>query len=97
MKKIALGFFMMLWLGSVFAQTTFPRNGVYDERDKLYAFKNATIYVDYQTKIEQATLIIKDGKVVQVGQNITIPKGAMEFNLQGKYVYPSFIGTSWFS
>jgi imidazolonepropionase-like amidohydrolase len=91
MRKIILSFFMMLFIGSLLAQATFPRNGVYDERDKLYAFTNATIYVDYQTKIENATLIIRDGKVEQVGKNLTIPKGAVTFDLTGKFVYPSFI------
>ena len=81
----------MLFIGSLVAQTTFPKNGVYDERDKLYAFTNATIYVDYQTKLENATLIIRGGKVEQVGKNITVPKGAVTFDLAGKYIYPSFI------
>ena len=81
----------MLFIGSLVAQTTFPKNGVYDERDKLYAFTNATIYVDYQTKLENATLIIRDGKVEQVGANITVPKGAVTFDLAGKFIYPSFI------
>jgi imidazolonepropionase-like amidohydrolase len=70
---------------------TFPENGVYDERDGHYAFTNATIYVTPSQKLEQATLIIKKGKVVAVGTDVAIPKDAVLMDLKGKYIYPSFI------
>ncbi|WP_207431448.1 amidohydrolase family protein [Sabulibacter ruber] len=73
------------------AQETFPRNGVYDERSGLRAFTNATIFVDYQTKLENATLVIKDGKVVAVGTKVAVPQGAMVTDLKGKTVYPGFV------
>ncbi|MGH1337147.1 MAG: amidohydrolase family protein [Aureispira sp.] len=70
---------------------TFPENGVYDEREGHYAFTNATIYVTPSQKLEKATLLIKKGKVIQVGTAVTIPKDAVVMDLQGKYIYPSFI------
>ncbi|WP_210465665.1 amidohydrolase family protein [Rufibacter roseolus] len=73
------------------AQETFPRNGVYDERSGLRAFTNATIFVDYQTRLENATLVIKDGKVVAVGTKVAVPQGAMVTDLKGKTVYPGFV------
>ncbi len=73
------------------AQQTFYTNGITDERTSVYAFTNATIYTDYQTKISDATLIIKDGKILEVGTNITVPKGAITQDLKGKIIYPSFI------
>lgn len=76
------------------AQPTFPKNGVYDERDDHYALTNATIYMTPTQKLENATLIIKKGKVVAVGKNIKIPKDAVQIDLQGKYIYPSFIELS---
>ncbi len=92
MKKLLLGLCMMLFISSIIvAQVTYPRNGVFDERAQLYAFTNATIFVNYQTKIEKATLVIRDGKIEQVGANISIPKGAIVFDLKGKFIYPSFI------
>ena len=90
-KKILLSVCLILFVGMAMAQVTFPRNGVYDEREQLYAFTNATIYVDYQTKIENATLVIRKGKVEQIGTDVTVPKGAITFDLKGKYIYPSFI------
>lgn len=73
------------------AQQTFPRNGVFDEREGHYAFTNATIQVSPEKKIEKGTLLIKKGKVVAVGEGLTIPKDAVVIDLQGKYIYPSFI------
>jgi imidazolonepropionase-like amidohydrolase len=74
-----------------FAQQTFPRNGVKDEREKYYALTHATIFTDYQTTITDATIMIRDGRVEAVGTNLAVPKGAVEINVQGKFIYPSFI------
>ncbi|MEQ8470780.1 MAG: amidohydrolase family protein [Marinoscillum sp.] len=73
------------------AQETFPVNGVADERPGLYALTNATIYVDYQTKINNATLVIKDGKVLAVGPDVSVPAGAIEIDYDGKYIYPAIV------
>ena len=73
------------------AQETFPRNDVKDARASLYAFTNATIVVDYQTTLQNATLLVKNGKVEQVGTIITVPKGYTSIDLKGKYIYPSLI------
>lgn len=75
-----------------FAQnSTFQENGVFDQREGHYAFTNATIYISADKKIDKGVLIIKKGKVVAAGANISIPKDAAVIDLQGKYIYPSFI------
>jgi imidazolonepropionase-like amidohydrolase len=76
---------------SALAQETFPVNGSHDKRPELYAFTNATVVVDYQTTIPNATLIISKGKVENVGANLPIPSGAVVVDLKGKYVYPSMV------
>ncbi len=73
------------------AQVTFPENGVSDPRHGHYAFVNATIVKDASTTLTGATLVIKDGKIVAVGNNIKVPAGAVEVDCKGKYIYPSFI------
>lgn len=83
-----------LWMGILQAQITFPKNGVYDEQEDHYAFTNATIYVTPDQKLSKATLLIKEGKIVAVGKDIAIPKDAVAINLEGKYIYPSFIELS---
>ena len=73
------------------AQETFPENGVADPRHGYYAFINATIVKDASTTLNNASLIIKDGKIVAIGQNLKTPAGAVEVDCKGKYIYPSFI------
>ena len=73
------------------AQTTFPRNGVYDERPGLFAFTNATIIIDPQTTLEGATLLVRDGRVEAVGKNLSLPAGAVVADLKGRRIYPALV------
>lgn len=73
------------------AQVTFPENGIADPRHGHYAFTNASIVKDATTTLMNATLVIKDGKIVAVGTNLKVPAGAVEVDCKGKYIYPSFI------
>jgi imidazolonepropionase-like amidohydrolase len=90
-----------LWRGWVFvlllassvanSQPTFPENGIADPRAGFYAFTNATIYKDGINVLNNATLIIKNGKITAVGTGLKVPAGAVEIDCKGKYIYPSFI------
>ena len=80
----------LTWLFSA-AQETFPVNGVTDIRNDYFAFTNATIVKDPQTILQNATLVIKQGKIISVGTNISVPKDAAVIDCKGKYIYPSFI------
>lgn len=73
------------------AQSTFPTNGAPFKVHTLYALINANIYTDHETLLTNATLLVKDGKIVDVGVKISLPKEAMPVDLKGKYIYPSFI------
>ena len=74
------------------SQEYFPINtGVKTSKNTVVAFKNATIYVTPTNIIKNGTLLIKDGKVVQVGKRVSIPKGAKIIDIKGKTIYPSFI------
>src|SRR5688572_26514031 len=75
----------------LFGQATFPENGVIDPRNGLYAFTNATIVKDVTTTLNNATMVIKDGKIISVGTSVKVPAGAVEIDCKGKFIYPSFI------
>jgi imidazolonepropionase-like amidohydrolase len=94
MQKIKiLGLFMLFAIYNLqtAAQDTFPLNDVASPKDGHYAFINATIIKDAQTTLQNATLIIRQGKIVSVGNNIALPKDAVVIDCKGKYIYPSFI------
>ena len=76
---------------SITAQVTFPENGVDDPRLGYYAFTNATILKDGITTLTNATLVVKNGKIIAVGANLKVPVGAVEIDCKDKFIYPSFI------
>ncbi len=75
----------------VLSQETFPVTGIQDDRATTYAFRNATIITDYQTRMEGADLIIQKDVILQIGSNLEIPDHAVEIDLTGKYIYPSLV------
>ncbi|WP_136669204.1 amidohydrolase family protein [Flavobacterium sp. H122] len=91
-KIVLLLLFGILCIPQTYSQDYFPNNESTKSKSSMYvAFQNAKIYVTPSQIIEKGTLLIKDGKVVSAGMNLTIPKGAMLVNLEGKSIYPSFI------
>lgn len=89
MRKLMLLFHGLLFFVFTQAQETFPSSGVADPRSGHYAFINATIVKDAQTTWRNATLLIKDGKIIAVGNSISVPKDAVVVDLRGRYIYPS--------
>ena len=90
-KHLLTGLFAVSLSYAAMAQVSFPRNGVYDERPGLYAFTNATIIVDPQTTLQNATLLIRNGRVEAVGANVNLPAGTVVADLKGKRIYPALI------
>src|SRR5260221_14277716 len=82
---------LLLFSPAMNAQQTFPVNGVADPRESYFAFTNATIVKDGQATLKNATLIIRKGKIVSMGTNITLPKETVVVDCSGKYIYPSLI------
>jgi imidazolonepropionase-like amidohydrolase len=90
-KLLFLFFLLFIVNAAARAQVTFPVNGVADPQVKSFAFTNATIVKDVQTTLTNATLVIREGKIVAVGNSVTIPKDAVVIDCSGKFIYPSFI------
>ena len=92
MNKRILFLLIGLWyFGSLRSQTTFPSNGAPSRSHNIHAFINATLYSDFETVLKNAVLLVRDGKVLSVGENLSIPKEAIIHDLKGKFIYPSFI------
>ncbi len=84
-------FFFVCCTHVLYSQITYPVNDVANPRSGYYAFTNATLVKDPKTKLNNATLIIREGKIESIGTNLPIPKDAVVIDCQGKYIYPSFI------
>jgi imidazolonepropionase-like amidohydrolase len=80
-----------LWLQAVSAQQTFPKAATSEPHEGLFAFTHATIYTDYKTKLENATLLIRKGKIEACAVQVNVPKDAVVVDCTGKTIYPAFI------
>jgi imidazolonepropionase-like amidohydrolase len=85
--------FFLLLLAAFFckAQSTFQTNGAPNPTHTCYVFTNCTLHVDFETVINNANLVVKDGVVVDAAEKITTPAGAVTIDLRGKHIYPAFI------
>ncbi|MCJ7467756.1 MAG: amidohydrolase family protein [Maribacter sp.] len=90
MRLLALAFF--LCSASLFSQDYFPKNdGVKAKNNNYTAFINGKIYITPTQIVDNGTLLIQNGKVVQVAKSVVLPKNTVVIDLKGNYVYPSFI------
>ncbi len=91
LKRLAGTLFAVLAAMAAFSQPTFPENGIADPRHGYFAFTHATLVKDATTTLTDATLVIKDGRIVAAGTGLPVPAGAVEVDCKGKFIYPSFI------
>jgi hypothetical protein len=90
---LTLLLFTLFWFETplLAQETSFKTNGPDDFRESHYAFTHATVYKDFQTILPNATVVIKNGKIVDINTSGTFPVGAVVRDLKGKFIYPSFI------
>jgi imidazolonepropionase-like amidohydrolase len=55
------------------------------------AITGGTVYPVSGPKIENATVLIRDGKIAAVGANVAVPAGATHIDASGKWVTPGLI------
>ncbi|QNR84511.1 amidohydrolase family protein [Pedobacter riviphilus] len=92
MKKILLAIGLVFSTTFLFAQqSSFPVNGSFDTRPGMFAFTNATIVVNANQTLTNATLLIKGQTIQGVGAGLAVPKGYVVIDLKGKFVYPSLV------
>ena len=92
MKQIKLLLLGFLWAYIGHSQDYFPKNdGVKTKATNYTAITNAKLYITPTKVIDNGTLLIKDGFVVNSGKNIQIPENSEIIDAKGHCVYPSFI------
>ena len=55
------------------------------------AITGGTVYPVSGPKLENATVLIRDGRIAAVGTNVAVPAGATRIDASGKWVTPGFI------
>ncbi len=68
-----------------------PDNGMRERELRIHAITGARIVVSPEQTIDNATIVIRDGVITAIGENVTVPRGARVWDGQGKTIYPGFI------
>ncbi|MES2798665.1 MAG: amidohydrolase family protein [Bacteroidota bacterium] len=89
MKKIV--FILLLAISTIGLAQIDPQNGLKPTQAPSYALTNATIVVSSIKTIDKGTLLIENGKIVEVGSSVSIPKGTITIDCSGKFIFPAFI------
>lgn len=88
MKKIIFSIVCVVLAGIGFSQETVlpasPHNGT-------TVITNATVHTGTGQVMENASIVITNGKIAAVGKNVTVPPNAATVNAAGKHVYPGLI------
>ncbi len=90
LSKLALAICAVIPAVSVASQTT-PVQGLHDNTPTFVALQNATIITEPGKQLNNATLVIRDGKVIAVDANNQAPAGARVIDASGHTIYPGFI------
>ena len=72
-------------------RVTVTANDVADLRSNAYALTRASVQINPQQQLENATLLIRDGEVISVIANGPIPHGYVEIELEDRFIYPGLI------
>ena len=88
-KKILL--YLICFCALQIKSQIIPQNGTIASSPKFIALKNVSVYIRPGLKIDKASILISNGKIIDIGKKITIPKNAIEYDLEGKTIVPAFI------
>ncbi len=79
------------WTTGIFAQQSYPLNGPTNLKSGRYALTHATVWTDADHVIQDALLLIENGKLVYVGAFKDVSSNYTIIDQKGKVIYPAFI------
>lgn len=62
-----------------------------DARSRVTVIRGATILTVTKGRIENGSILIRDGKIAAVGKTVDVPPGATVIDATGKYVMPGIV------
>jgi imidazolonepropionase-like amidohydrolase len=72
-------------------ETSTPQQPIRSNPPRVYALTGAKVVVSAEKTLDEAIIIVRDGRIEAVGAGIAIPADAREISLKGKTVYPGFV------
>lgn len=72
-------------------QTSAHQEGLKSNPANVWALQHATVVIRAGHQIDDATVVVQNGRIKSVQQNAKAPTGARVIDLTGKTIYPGFI------
>ncbi len=88
---LSLGALLTSGLQAQQSSRTEPVNGLRETSSGFHALVGARVVTAPGQVLNNATIVIRDGLITQVGANVQAPAGARVWDLKGQTVYPGFI------
>ena len=66
-------------------------DGNIDNRNRLIALTDVTVHLDADNTLKNATLILKNDRIISIKKNDIIPENAQLKDYSGMHIYPGFI------
>src|SRR5215470_3532225 len=85
-RKLALYFFLFILSCPFFVNAATP-----PDAPSVILIQNATVLTVSHGAIEHGSILIKDGKIAEVGQSIKAPAGAQVIDASGQFVIPGVL------
>ncbi len=84
---------LITYIAIVFSLTANAQETVYPAPKQVGStvITNATVHIGNGQVLNNASVVITNGKIAAVGSNVSIPPGSTQVNAQGKHVYPGLI------
>ncbi len=66
-------------------------NGNLDNRHTVIALTHATVHLNANQTLENATLLLQNDRIISIKTDATVPDNAMQKDYSGMHIYPGFI------
>ncbi|MDX1925411.1 MAG: amidohydrolase family protein [Pirellulaceae bacterium] len=80
-----------LLVADAFAQGTAPDVGIRFQPPNAVLLTNAKLVISPDKTLDTADLLVRDGKIVEIGVDLAVPPDAEVIDCKNKYVYPGLI------
>ena len=91
MYRIIFSFLAVLTLSGIGSSGSFPTNGVKNTFEPIHALQMRTLFWAPGQILSNATLLIQGDRILFVDSTSPIPVHAIIHEMDGDYIYPSFI------
>src|SRR5215469_12101362 len=90
-SRARIVFLSLLPFASVFCLAPSGRAATPPDAPPVFLIQNATVMTVAHGTIEHGSILIKDGKIAEVGQTVKAPAGAQVIEASGQFVIPGII------